>query len=205
MTTHAQLQAMMGKNPLLGAIASGRRFERQVCGLEDAAALTPQQSAALMNIANKYVAWKQQITDIADSGDVDSAVGRQLKTLVGYATRAFNRLVGGELDQGNVLQRDMATTMEFARGELDQSAIPSLQELYESVGSSIAVLVVSVARTGGAAAGALVKAAADELGIEPQDALVTTGKVAIAVGLVAGAVALTQVRSILGMFKRSRK
>lgn len=205
MTTYAQLQSMMGKNPLLGAIVAGNRFERQVRGLGDATALSPQQTAALAALGASFTSWRDQVLAFADSTDDSEGNAGTLRNLVASAARSFNRFIAGDVDQGTAMQRTMTQTMDFIR-EIDanNSSIPSLQDVYDATGSSLRALIVSIGSTAGEAAGSLIAAGAKAAGVKPADVGAGIGKIAVAVGLVAGAVALTQAKSIISLFRRRK-
>lgn len=204
MTTYAQLQAMMGRNPLLGAIASGRRFELQVRGLGDAASDALQRSVLLMNLNGSFAQWRQKVLDFADNTDDSEGAAGTLRNLVASAARSFNRFIAGDADQGAAMQRTMAATMDLIR-QMGASNIPGIQDIYDNTSGNLRALLVSVASTAGQAAGTLIAEGAKAAGVEPADVGAGIGKVALAIGLVGGAVVLTQAKSILGMFRRSRK
>lgn len=197
MTTYSQLAAMMGPDPLVDCIARGANMQRRFAGLGDATALTPQQSATLLNLGLQYASWRDQVLSIADrTGDGEGAASN-LRKLVNAASRQFNKLIGGDLSMGAVLQQTMADTMAYIR-EVYADNTPTLNDIYAATGANIRNLVVSVTSTAGAAAGALIKSAADEAGVEPAEITGGVNRVALAIGAVAAVVGLSQLVAIFG-------
>ena len=158
--------------------------------LGDVEGLTPQQSAALLNLGLQYAHWRARVLTVAD--DLDN---QTLRNLVDSASRSYNRLLAGDLDQGDALKRTMANTLSMI-SDLGASTM-SLQDVTSTTARAISDLVVSVAHTAGAAAGAAVAAAAEELGVDPADVGSGIGKVAIAVVLVGAGFLAWQVNKFL--------
>ena len=185
---------------LLNCMTKGASFDRAVSGLGEATALTPQQHAALINLAGQYSSWKAKVLAFADSTSDEQGNATNLRNLVASASRSFNRFIGGEVAQGTALKTTMANTMALIR-EASSSSMPSLQDAYAATGSSINTLIVSLASTAGSAAGALLKSAADQIGIEPAEITGGVSKVALAIGAVAAAITLSQLVTIFGRRK----
>lgn len=167
----------------------------------DAAAAT-RRSVLLLTLDGAFGAWKEKVLAYADSTDEGNA--GTLRNLVASAARSFNRFIGGEVDQGDAMQRTMNATMDLIR-QMGASNIPGLQDVYDNTAAALRSLLMSVASTAGEAAGTLIAAGAKAAGVTPSDVGAGIGKIALAVGLVGGAVVLTQAKSILGMFKGKRK
>ena len=159
-------------------------------GLGDAAS-TEQ---AILAVTRQFNGWVAQVNR-AKSG-LEPGLAKTLDNLVASATRSYNRFLAGEVAQGDALQRTMAATVDLIR-TANATNLPSVEEFYSTTKQAIQDLVVGTAKTAGSAAGAAIKAAADELGVEPKDVGAGVSKLATAAIVVGAAVVLVQLAPII--------
>ncbi len=181
----------------------GANFYRSVGATGDASALTPQQSAALLSLGFQFNTWREKVLAVADRNDDSTGDASNLRNLVSSAVRSFNRFIEGDVQQGTAMRNTMNQTMDYIR-QINADNSPSLQEAYTATTGSLSTLIVGVAATAGQGAGALIASAAKELDVKPADIGSGIGKIAIAAGLIGGAVILTQAKSIVSLFKRRK-
>lgn len=154
----------------------------------------PSTEQAVLVVTRKFNGWVVQVNR-AKSG-MEPGLAKTLDNLVASATRSYNRFLAGEVAQGDALQRTMAATVDLIR-TANATNLPSIEELYNTTKQAIQDLVVGTAKTAGSAAGAAIKAAADELGVEPKDVGAGVSKLATAAIVVGAAVVLVQLAPII--------
>ena len=159
-------------------------------GLGDAAS-TEQ---AILAVTRQFNGWVAQVNRAKSR--LVPVLAKTLDNLVASATRSYNRFLAGEVAQGDALQRTMAATVDLIR-TANATNLPSVEEFYSTTKQAIQDLVVGTAKTAGSAAGAAIKAAADELGVEPKDVGAGVSKLATAAIVVGAAVVLVQLAPII--------
>lgn len=157
-------------------------------------AVGPSTEQLVLDVKRQFEAWVAQVNR-AKSG-LEPGLANTLDNLVASATRSYNRFLAGEMAQGDALQRTMRATTDLIK-EARSWNLPSVEELYNTTGTAIQNLIVGTAKTAGTAAGAAVKAAADALGVKPEDIGGGISKLATAAIVVGGAVVLIQLSPII--------
>ena len=165
-------------------------------GMGEAGASTAQ---LVLAVNRQFNAWVASV-DAAKRG-MEPGLARTLDNLVASATRSRDRFFAGEVAQGDAMQRTMKATTDLVR-EARSSNLPSVVELYDTTKQAIQDLVVGTAATAGKAAGASIKAAADALGVKPEDVGGGISKLATAAIVVGGAIVLVQLAPIIRRFAK---
>lgn len=154
----------------------------------------PSTGQLVLDVQRQFSLWVGQVTRA--KSDLEPGLARTVDNLVASATRSYNRFLAGEVAQGDALQRTMRATVDLIK-TANASNLPTVEELYNTTGSSIQALVVATAKTAGAAAGGAIKSAADAVGVKPEDIGAGISKLATAAIVVGGAVILVQLGPIL--------
>ena len=179
-----------------GATIYGAMNSRRHNGMGAVGAPTEQ---LVLAVNRQFSAWSAQVQR-AKVG-MEPGLARTLDNLVASAGRSRDRFLAGEVAQGDAMQRTMRATTDLIR-EAKSSNLPSVEELYGTTKQAIQDLVVGTAATAGKAAGAAIKAAADAMGVKPEDVGAGISKLATAAIVVGGAVVLIQLAPIIRrMFK----
>ena len=153
----------------------------------------------VLAVNRQFTAWVASI-ESAKRG-MEPGLSRTLDNLVASATRSRDRFFAGEVAQGDAMQRTMKATTDLVR-EAKSWNLPTVEELYGTTKQAIQDLVVGTAATAGKAAGASIKAAADALGVKPEDIGGGISKLATAAIVVGGAIILVQLAPILRRFAK---
>ena len=165
----------------------------------DMGEVTPSIEQLVSQVNIKFEAWVVQV-NLSKAG-MDEGLARTLDNLVASATRSRNRFFAGETAQGAAMQRTMSATLDLIR-EARSLNLPTVEEMYNTTARSIQNLVVATTRTAGAAAGEAIKAAADALGVKPEDVGSGISKLTTAAIVIGGAIVLVQIAPLLRRFAK---
>lgn len=166
-------------------------------------ALTAGQTATLTNLGNNYTAWKETVSgeaNLIEDGNwptraADPGTADTIRNMINSVGRMFAAIIAGDFSKVNAMTATMNNVTDLI-ASTGSSNLPGIREMANTTAAALRSLVVGVASTAGAAAGGALKAAADELDIDPaktlEEGLSTVKIVGVAAGVLGAAFVISK-------------